>query len=260
LNFEDHAMAILPISIQIYSLRSLGSLDAMLDCVKEAGFRHVELIGSQLDDATATRRALDARGLAASSSHVGIAALREKLPAVLAACKALGFTDLYMPAVPAEERHREGDYWLALGIELGDFARRCANEGVRLGYHNHHWELEVKSQGKTALDLLWQGAADSPLAWQMDAAWMVRGKADPQAWMQRFAGRITAVHAKDLAPAGEKLDEDGWADVGHGTMDWPVLARAAKAAGATWLVAEHDKPNDPTRFARNSHAYLEALQ
>ncbi len=253
-------MSILPISIQIYSLRSLGSLDAMLDCVKQAGYRNVELIGSQLDDAAATRRALEARGLSASSSHVSIAALRDKLPAVLAACKTLGFTDLYMPSVPAEERHSAGDYWLALGCELGDLSRQCAKEGVRLGYHNHHWELEEKAPGKTALDLLWQGASDSTLAWQMDAAWMVRGKADPQAWMQRFKGRVTAVHAKDLASEGEKLDEDGWADVGHGTMDWPVLARDAKAAGATWLVAEHDKPNDPARFARNSFVYLSGLQ
>lgn len=251
---------ILPCSIQIYSLRSLGSLPAMLDCVVEAGYRHVELIGSQLDDAEATSRELAARGLAVSSSHVSIAALRERLPAVLAACKTLGFADLYMPSVPAEERYSEGPYWLALGRELGEFARTAQREGIRLGFHNHNWELQVKAGGQTALDLLFQGAGDSPLSWQMDVAWMVRGGADPEAWLRRFEGRVTAVHAKDLAPAGEKLDEDGWADVGTGTLDWHHLARAAKAAGAKWLVAEHDKPNDPARFARASYAFLSRLE
>lgn len=251
---------ILPCSIQIYSLRSLGPLDAMLDCVAEAGYRHVELIGSQLDDAAATKAALAARGLSVSSSHVGIAALRDRLPAVLEACKALGFQDLYMPSVPPEERDSPGEYWLALGQELGAFARIAANEGIRLGYHNHHWELQVKVGGLTALDLLWQGAGDSPLSWQMDAAWMVRGGADPEDWLRRHAGRITAVHAKDLAPAGEKADEDGWADVGSGTMDWQHLSRVASDAGARWLVAEHDKPNDPARFARASYSFLSQLE
>ena len=83
--------------------------------------------------------------------------------------------------------------------------------------------------------------------------------ADPLAWMKREAGRIVSLHAKDLAPAGEKLDEDGWADVGTGSLDWPTLARAGRDAGARWLVAEHDKPNDPARFARNSQAFLSTL-
>jgi sugar phosphate isomerase/epimerase len=251
---------ILPISIQIYSLRSLGSLDAMLDCVVDAGYKNVELIGSQLDDAAATQAALAARGLSATSSHVGIAALRSNLAGVLAACKTLGFADLYMPAVPPEERDAPGDYWLALGRELGELACAAAAEGIRLGYHNHHWELQVKEGGKTAMALLWDGAGDSPLSWQMDVAWMVRGGADPEAWLREHAARITAVHAKDLAPAGEKLDEDGWADVGTGTLDWRYLAKVAKHVGAKWLVAEHDKPNDPARFARASHAFLSTLQ
>ncbi len=251
---------ILPNSIQIYSLRSLGGIDAMLDCVREAGYTHVELIGSQLDDAAATKAALEARGLKVSSAHVSIAALRDRLPAVLAACKTLGFADLYMPSVPPEERNSDGAYWTALGRELGDFARAAAKEGIRLGYHNHHWELQVKEGGKTALELLWEGAGDSTLSWQMDAAWMVRGGADPEAWLRRYAARITAVHAKDLAPAGEKADEDGWADVGSGTMDWHHLSKVAKEVGAKWLVAEHDKPNDPARFARASYRFLSTLE
>ena len=232
----------------------------MLDTVAAAGYRHVELIGSQLDDAAATRAALDARGLSASSSHVSIAALREKPAQILAACKTLGFNQLFMPSVPPAERDSDGDYWLALGAELGALAQRFAGEGIALGYHNHHWELQPKAGGANALERLFQGAEGSPLTWQMDVAWLVRGGADPLAWMKRAAGRVVSVHAKDLAPAGEKLDEDGWADVGHGTLDWPTLARAGREAGAQWLVAEHDKPNDPARFARDSHAYLTSLK
>jgi len=65
----------LPLSLQIYSLRNLDGLAAQLDCLAEAGYRHVELIGSQLDDAPATRVALAARGLQVSSSHVSTGCL-----------------------------------------------------------------------------------------------------------------------------------------------------------------------------------------
>jgi sugar phosphate isomerase/epimerase len=251
--------SLLPISIQIYSLRDLGDLATQLDTVAAAGYRHVELIGSQLDDVAATQAALEARGLRASSSHVSIAALRERPEQVLVACHALDFKQLFMPSVPVAERGSDGDYWLALGKELGALSRRFAAEGIALGYHNHNWELQTKAGGANALELLFQGADDAPLTWQMDVAWLVRGGADPMTWMKREAGRIVSLHAKDLAPTGEKLDEDGWADVGTGTLDWHALARAGRESGAQWLVAEHDRPNDPARFARNSHTFLSQL-
>ncbi|HVW50562.1 MAG TPA: sugar phosphate isomerase/epimerase [Trinickia sp.] len=249
----------LPLSVQIFSLRNAGNLDRQLDIVAQAGFRHVELIGSLLDDASATRDKLEARGLTASSSHVSIAALRERIQDVASACRTIGCGQLFMPSVPPAERDSGADYWRALGRELGAFASRLADEGIALGYHNHHWELGVKDGGATALELLFESAGKNPLTWQVDVAWLVRGGADPLQWLRRYSGRVVSAHAKDLAPSGEKLDEDGWTDVGHGVMNWAVLAPACRAAGARFFVAEHDNPNDAERFARNAYAYLHHL-
>jgi sugar phosphate isomerase/epimerase len=249
-----------PLSIQLYSLRTLPSLDTILDTAKAAGYQHVELVGSHLDDAQRVRQALDQRGLSASSSHVGIAALRERFDAMMLACKTLGFTQLFMPAVPPDERQSSQPYWTFLGRELAQMAWRAADQGVELGYHNHHWELTVQANGRTALECLFAGAGNSPLKWQADVAWLVRGGADPVALMEHHKDRLVSVHAKDLAPANTKLDEDGWDDVGHGVLDWRHrLAAASTANGARWLVAEHDKPSDPARFARNSYAFLDSL-
>jgi sugar phosphate isomerase/epimerase len=249
-----------PLSIQLYSLRTLSGLPEVLDTIKAAGYRNVELIGSHLDDAANVRQQLDERGLAVSSSHVGMAALRERFDIIMAACTTLGFTQLFMPSVPAEERQSAEPYWTNLGRELGQMARRAKDQGIELGYHNHHWELNVQANGRTALDCLFAGAGDAPLTWQADVAWLVRGGADPVALMRKHKSRVVSVHAKDLAPEGTRLDEDGWADVGHGVLDWRGrLAQAAIDSGARWLVAEHDKPSDPARFARNSFNFLNAL-
>ena len=55
-------------------------------------------------------------------SHVSLAALREKPGDVLAACQTLGFTRLFMPAVPPEQRDMEAYGWRSLGRELGGMA------------------------------------------------------------------------------------------------------------------------------------------
>jgi sugar phosphate isomerase/epimerase len=248
------------LSIQLYTLRSLGEVDQVLDAAADAGYRHVELVGSHLDDAAGTRRKLADRGLSVSSSHVSIAALREKPEAVLDACRMLGFTELFMPSVPPAERQSGADYWRALGKELGDLAGRFKGEGINLGYHNHNWELLPKEDGRTALELLFEAAGGSPLTWQVDVAWLVRGGADPETWMTRYRDRVSAAHVKDLAPQGQNQAEDGWADVGAGVLDWRHLWRACRDKGAQWMVVEHDKPADPAATARNSFRFISGME
>ncbi len=248
------------LSIQLYTLRSLNDLDTILDSVAGAGFRKVEGIGSHLDDATNVKAKLDARGLKFSSSHVSLAALRERPDQVIAACRLLGFDQLFMPAVPQEQRDMDASGWRALGRELGTLATRFADGGIRLGYHNHNWELKPKDGANTALELLFAEAEGTPLTWQADVAWLVRGGAAPEEWLQRYRDRLVSAHVKDIAPEGTKLDEDGWADVGAGVLDWHTLWQACRDCGAHWMVVEHDKPSDPARCARASFAWLSKLQ
>jgi hypothetical protein len=56
------------LSIQLYTMRSLGDLDRILDAVADAGYRHVETVNSHLDDAAMTRAKLDTRGWRSSRS------------------------------------------------------------------------------------------------------------------------------------------------------------------------------------------------
>jgi sugar phosphate isomerase/epimerase len=112
------------LSIQLYTLRSLNDLDKVLDTVAAVGFRNVEGVGSHLDDAANVKAKLDARGLRFSSSHVGLAALRERPDSVVAACKLIGFNQLFMPAVPPQQRDMDASGWRSLGRELGALATR----------------------------------------------------------------------------------------------------------------------------------------
>jgi sugar phosphate isomerase/epimerase len=248
------------LAIQLYTMRSLGDLDRILDAVAQAGYHRVETLGAHLDDAANTRARLDAHGLKAASSHVSLAALRERPDAVIANSRTLGVEQLFMPAVPAEQRAMAADGWWALGRELGEMSERLRGRGIELGYHNHDWELRPVHGARTALELIFEAAEDSPLTWQADVAWLVRGGVEPKLWLHRYRGRLTSAHVKDIAPAGQNRDEDGWADVGSGVLDWRDLWRACRDAGARWMVVEHDKPRDPARTARASFAFLSGLE
>ncbi len=247
------------LSIQLYTLREFagGDIAAQLDALAELGFKRVETYGRHLADAPAIRAALDARAMSAPTGHINLADLRERFDFTLDHAGALGLEEIFMPAVPPEDREgRDVDFWRALGEELGTIAARLEEHGIAFGYHNHHWELNAFADGGTPLEALFEGAAGSPLTFEADVAWLARGGADPVAWMKRESARLSAIHVKDLAPAGENADEDGWADIGEGTLDWPHLYKEARALGARWIVLEHDKPSDAIRFARTGRAYV----
>ena len=248
------------LSIQLYSLRNYADLDRQLDALAEIGFRHVETVGGHLADARGTRAKLDARGLSAPTGHVGMADLRTRPDWVADQAKAVGIEQLFMPAVPPEERDLPADRWRAVGGELAGMAEAMAAHGITLGYHNHHWELKPKDGNKTALELIFEEAQGTPLAWQVDVAWLVRGGVDPKAWIHRYRDLVASAHVKDIAPQGRNEDQDGWADVGAGTLDWRDLWRACRAAGARTMVVEHDKPADPAETARASFAFLRTVE
>jgi sugar phosphate isomerase/epimerase len=120
--------------------------------------------------------------------------------------------------------------------------------GLGFGWHNHHFEFWPTETGKLPMNIILDTARD--IEWEADVAWIVRGENDPQKWFDAYGQRITAVHVKDIAPAGVAEDEDGWADPGQGTMGWDKLIGTIRTkTRAQYFVAEHDNPSDVNRFA-----------
>ncbi|MEP7241827.1 MAG: sugar phosphate isomerase/epimerase [Devosia sp.] len=238
------------VSFQLYSARNEKSLDETLKSLKSLGYSQVEGWGGQFADPPALAASLKAAGLAMPTAHIGYAAL-EDTDAAIRIARTVGIGTIYCPAPPNAD-YREGRAsWRELGEGLARIGTALNAAGIGFGYHNHAWEFAPQAGGPLPIDVLLSTAPS--LQWEMDLAWLVKGGEDPLRWMDKYSSRITALHVKDIAPAGEALDEDGWADVGHGTLDWKSLLEAAKARTAVKVfVAEHDRPNDALRFARRS--------
>lgn len=247
------------LSVQLYSLRNAGPLERQLDLVRDAGLAVVELTSSNFDDPGETRRLLGARGLVAPSGHVGIERLRGDLDGTARTARELGLELLVLWGLPDAEHWRDREGWEKAGWELGGFARRLADHGLRFAFHNHDWELSLLADGAVALDVLFSSAADAPLEWQADLAWLERGGHDAGEWTAKPGPVLRTVHVKDLARQGEETDEDGWADLGAGCLDWASWWPALERRGVDLFVLEHDEPSDPARFLRRSVAAARGL-
>jgi sugar phosphate isomerase/epimerase len=177
---------------------------------------------------------------------------------VLDGSKLLGLHQVFMPAHPPEERTAVAADWDERGRELGKLARWMRSQGVRLGYHNHNWEFAPLPDGSLPFEHLFANSGDS-LFLELDLAWVVRAGASPSVWLKKYADKLLAVHVKDVVPEGQNADQAGWADVGSGMIDWVRYHRESLAAGAKWLVVEHDKPLDAAASVQASLSYLKGL-
>ncbi len=153
-----------------------------------------------------------------------------------------------VPYIPPQHRPTDREGWTALGARLAKMSDWYGARGQRFAWHNHDFEFIALPDGSLPIEHV-LGAS---LLWEADIAWIVRGRADPKYWVERYRGRVPLVHVKDIAPEGQKVDEDGWADVGAGALPWRDLWAQCVSAGAEIMIAEHDNPNDFDRFARVS--------
>lgn len=252
----SNTQAVLPIAVQLYTLRSLTDpLDQVLAQVAAMGYRGVETINDHGMTGEAFLDLLNKHGLQAVSTHAGFQALEDDLDSVVAFHRTIGNTMVIVPAPPREGRPTDAAGWQALGRRLDKIGAALIEHGMQLGYHTHWWEMEVLD-GKRALDWMMESADPAHLFWEPDLAWAVHGGADPLELLARYTGRCPRIHVKDLAPSGENEAEKGLADVGYGTLDWAALLPAAKAAGGEWFIVEHDWPADPLRSVHRSFDFL----
>lgn len=247
-------------SYQLYSSRNFGPLPETLGMVADLGYKQVEGYGSlyaDLDDLARLKDDLAANGLTMPTGHFSFAMVSEHADRVIEIARTLDMEAVIVPAIPSEEREKTAEEWAAFGRDLALSGHRIQDAGFAFGWHNHAYEFAEIDSAETPLDLIMAGS--DTLVLELDLAWVAKGGQDPVRWLKKYADRIIAAHVKDIAPEGENADEDGWADVGHGVMDWSRIVPAIDATRARFLVLEHDNPADDARFARRSIAAANAF-
>jgi sugar phosphate isomerase/epimerase len=222
-----------PPAVQLYSLREqlqAGSRLAVLRSLSEFGYGAVE----PYDVATDPERLRDdlvETGLTACSVHARV--LGEDAHAYLAGARTVGAGTVIVPSVKPE-RFADAGSISALAREINEGAAKAADYGLRLGYHNHWFELESVISGRTGLEVL-ADALDENVILEVDTYWAAVGGQDVPELLGRLGDRVRYLHVKD----GPITREDPMTAVGQGRM--PVADILAAAPRAEWHVVELDR-------------------
>lgn len=244
------------ISYQLYSSREFPPLSDTLKMLAGIGYTQVEGFGGVYDDPAQLADLLKQNNLTMPTGHFSLDDLENQTQKVFDIVNAVGMKTVFCPFLLPDDRPDDAAGWRAFGARLQKAGTVYRDAGLGFGWHNHDFEFK-QADGTIPMEEIFAGGPD--LSWEADIAWIIRGGGDPFDWIKRHGDRIIAVHVKDIAPQGECQDEDGWADVGHGTVDWNQLIPALLKTGAQYYIMEHDKPNDDRRFAARSFETLNAL-
>ena len=226
-------MTVNPAALQLYTLREQLPADrpGVLAQVAALGYGAVELFNI-LSDPDGLRADLDAAGLFACSVHAVPAG--EQAEDVVRAARILGADTIIIPYLPPP-RFADADGVQGVARELNEMAAWTAGQDLRLGYHNHDFELSSLVGGVPALEVLADQLDDAVLL-EVDTYWAAVGGQDVPALLGRLGDRVRYLHVKD----GPVINRDDFMTaVGTGRM--PVAEILAASPSAGWHVVELDR-------------------
>lgn len=219
-------------SLQLYTLRNAMSEDlpGTIKRVAEIGFTQVEPYNF-VATANELGAALKENGLTAPSGHAPL--MSQDQDEIFAAARELGISTVIDPFLPAEHWQKAEDIQATAG-KLNAAARKGAEYGIRVGYHNHAWELESTIEGRTALEYF-ASLLDPELVLEVDTYWAAVGGQDPVELLGRLGDRAKFIHIKD-----GPLNKDNKAQQPAGQGKVPVLDVIAAAKSLEVGVVEFD--------------------
>jgi sugar phosphate isomerase/epimerase len=254
-------------AIQLYSFHNDIDKDlaGTLRRVKALGFDKVETYPIGGVTATQLRAALDAAGLKAVSAHMPWDRIQSDPAGVVADVRILGAEQFGPGSIGMFDGKPFRVMSLAEAQQAGEALKRaCAAAdaaGMRVFIHTHGNEFGP-SVGTAPLDRMSE-AADNCFDLEADITWVKWAGVDPAQLIQRYGKRVSSLHVKDIAARAigqdiGKIDHKDLTVLGQGSVDWPAVMRASRAAGVRHYIIEDESP-DPAGQIPHSLAYLDSI-
>ena len=277
------------LGLQLYTVRDqLGSdVRGTLADIAAIGYQEVELFGlghaaedgKPLFGLTAREFAIalaDA-GLGAPVAHIQGGAMNIAEIAELAG--QVGVRHLVVPMAPEFVSIENGQFRVvgvtgrsqldAIAERLNRQGEMAKANGMGFGYHNHQMEFADLGD-QNAFDYLFSQADAELVKIELDIGWALVAGVDPLQVLDRYAGRVLAVHLKDHAPPpASNADRDGEPDLGSvqaqlvepgtGPTDFGPILAALDQTGVAHRFVEVDIAPEPIKAIARGYGYLQGL-
>jgi len=245
------------------SFAAVGAFET-LKKISDIGYHAVEIsqIPMTEDNVTELVRARDELGMDIASLSTGLRSagmpmdtLTENYDKLVADSRRLDASMVRIGMLPFDAMSSLENI-LAFCDETNEYAKRLADNGIRLYYHNHHIEF-AKYDGKLLLDIIADRAPQVGL--ELDVHWIQRGGKDPVATIRKYRDRVAMIHLKDYrigqlpAEAFDSLAKGDFAafmtaftgvvqfaEVGEGNLEFGDIITEAVDSSAEYLLVEQD--------------------
>lgn len=252
------------IAAQMFTLRehceTPADIARTLGKLSKIGFTAIQAsaAGFNTIEATELKKILDDHNMTCVATHRSLDSLQDTQAAVeyhkTLECELTAIGGFGFGGATREE-------WLDFAERYGKIGEDLAAAGLKLGYHNHSHEWAPL--GEPAINV------DTPIAllvdrlpqsvwFEIDTYWVAHGGGDPADWIRRLAGRVPAIHVKDMTITPQR--EQKMCEVGSGNLNWPAVIDAAKQSGVRWYIIERDSGDlDPFESLEISLKNMQAM-
>jgi sugar phosphate isomerase/epimerase len=248
-----------PLGVQVYTVRSVLSAkgEETLRAIAAIGYKEVEI---NFDDAKKYAAVLKETGLKATGSHIQTDGHRPQMfDEFIGQAKELGIPAIGVPYVSVPQDADLADFWGRFIDGLNHNGEQCRKAGLTFYYHHHNFEFDPRFR---AIDLMHEKLTKD-VKLEIDCFWASVGGTDPAALIEKWNGRLFALHLKDKAKdtpnsyQTNKVKHEEFLEVGAGSIDWSKVLKAAARAGVQQYYVEQDyTPGDPIESLKKSYAYL----
>ena len=143
--------------LQMYSVRDAAEKDLLgtLEKVAALGYHYAEFAGFFGYSAEAVRDKLLECGMEVSSTHTGMQELADDvIGETIRYHKTLGNRLIVLPWADLDNQQKLDDFV----AQTEKVQARLADEGIRLGYHNHAHEFKPNADGSCIWEQAWKNA------------------------------------------------------------------------------------------------------
>lgn len=229
------------IAVTLFNLREYckteSELDATLDKLCEIGYKAVQVSAIPLEPEV-IKRQLDKHNLFCCATHDGLPMIKDDTKRLIDKMHTLecDFVALGAPPLDYIKDRKMFDELIDIFNTKGP---ELLAEGIKLGYHNHHFEFAHMEPHKPALELFYEKTCSKCVFSELDVHWVQRGGANPETWIRKLAGRIPVIHFKDFAMI--ELNPV-FCEIGEGNLEWNKIIQACRDTGIRWYSIEQDAP------------------
>ena|GEM_PF-488064 len=234
------------LGVQTFTLRSAlktpEAIEKALMTAHEIGYSNFELARIAFDQATLAvlKKLQDSRGIRYSTMQIKLKVIERDFEDLVAFAKTLGINSIEVSVIPLNHFLKGKQGILDLSKRLNSLGEKCLQNGIKLLYHHHHFEM-VRFDGMLSLELLMNHTDARYVNFVCDTYWLARGGFDPFTFVYRHQNRIKGVHLRDIGFDFKRFSfRQPDATIGKGAIDFSRFCTLDHLLSISFYSVEQD--------------------